>query len=548
MSKPKGRLGKSYRIIWNDDGGMLSHYNPPITAEKVAQAYLGFYEGTPVDAYFCALGDNCGYTVIYPTKVPGMEFIVDRLQGEGKINHEQAWRYAENIRQLWKQNLDPIEIQCREARRLGIDFWLQLRMNDWHHLGITKMYSLLEDGAFYRKHPEYRIGRDGVPPYFSEHFTKLAAPLQDFAHPEVRRLRQDVAQEACERYDIDGFQYDFMRCPIYFKHGEEEKNMPLITELIRETRTLLDRIGKKKGKTLGFSVRVPSSLAGARNLGLDLPTWIKEDLVDIVVPSGFFAMDLDEDVSEWVDLTQKSAVRINPAIEEAYLAGHTGGVARCFYSPPVMLPLSLEMINALAARYWKNGADGFYLFNWMSTAGAFNFDNRAALDDIGNPLRLKYKNKRYVVTRRDDNWPNCLPAEKRPIPEKLGKKPLLVNIEVADDLAEAGTRMKNVFLHLNLANLSVQDRIEVQFNGKTLSCLNPLTEGAYRCAEDLWQNYDLSSNLPRCGDNELSLRLVKRNERLAEELSIEVSDIELSVEYHYPNGPWVPPLEYAPRA
>ena len=68
-----------------------------------------------------------------------------------------------------------------------------------------------------------------------------------------------------------------------------------------------------------------------------------------MVPSTFFNADLDEDVTEWAHLAADSAVRINPCIEEAYLAGHTGGVVRCFYSPPVMLPLAPQMIPSIPA-------------------------------------------------------------------------------------------------------------------------------------------------------------------------------------------------------
>ena len=127
------------------------------------------------------------------------------------------------------------------------------------------------------------------------------------------------------------------------------------------------------------------------------------------MPSTFFNADLEENVREWADLTRHTPVWINPAIEEAYSAGHTEGITRCFYNPPVMLPLTLEMIHAIAARHWRNGADGLYVFNWFGTAPSYDDDNRAAVDNIGDPLRLKYKNKRYVVMRTDGSFPNCLP-------------------------------------------------------------------------------------------------------------------------------------------
>ena len=72
-------------------------------------------------------------------------------------------------------------------------------------------------------------------------------------------------------------------------------------------------------------MRVPNTLDGTLQLGLDIPTWIEEDLIDMVVPSAFFAADTDEDISEWVELTRDSPVCVNPAIEEGYSAGYTRG-------------------------------------------------------------------------------------------------------------------------------------------------------------------------------------------------------------------------------
>jgi hypothetical protein len=124
---------------------------------------------------------------------------------------------------------------------------------------------------------------------------------------------------------------------------------------------------------------------------------------------------------------------------------------------------------------------------------------------------------------------------------------LHVRIAVADDLAEAGTRVKSVRLHVHLTNLTVADQLEVQLNGQALPCTNPMEPGAYNTRDTAWQNYDVPAPLVRCGDNEVSLRLVKRNERLSDELTIEVSDLELAIEYGYPNGPWTPPPGYIPR-
>jgi hypothetical protein len=528
MRTSSSRLKKKYRIMWNEDGGTLSFYNPPMTPDQVAKAHFGLLEGTPVDAYLCALGNCTGYTTAYPTNVQGMEFVVDRYKAGYKVGPVHLWRYAENVRRLWEGGHDLLELQRREAKRLGMDFWFHLRMNDWHHTGAKGKDANILAGRFYVEHPEFLIGEDAVKGLHQS--LQALAGFQDYAHPEVRQLRLDVVAEAAERYDIDGFQYDFMRCHGYFKPGQEKANMPVMTRFIRETREILDRIGAQKNKPLGFSVRVPNTIWGANNLGFDVETWIKEELVDIVVPSTFFNADLEEDIREWVDLARGTSVRINPAIEEGYFAGHTGGVLRCFYNPPNMLPLTLDMINAIAARHWRNGADGLYVFNWFGTKATYDYDLHPALNNIDDPQKLKFKNKRYVVMRRDESTVNCLPIE-RQLPVKIGIRPLTIHLVVTDDLSETKARLKLAQIHVHFANLTVADQIEVRLNGKTTPCATPIIPGTYGPFGWLWQTYDLADNLPRCGDNEITFHLHARPQELEKEIPLEITDLELALEY-----------------
>jgi len=542
-TKPAGRLDKSYRVMWDQNGGQSGFYDPPISIETLAQGHLGFFQGTPVDAYVCALGNNTGYTTDYPTQVLGMEFIVDRLNNpETVMGGVNLWKHAENLKHLWQQGIDPLKVQVDEAQRIGIDFWFRLSMNDWHHTDAEgKVYRLI-GSKFYSDHPEYQIGPDGVGPKGESD----SAYFQDFAHDEVRRLRLDTAVEACERYDVQGFVYDFMRCPKFFRHGEVLKHTPLMTQFMRQTRAALDEVGKKKGKAIGLCVRVPNNISGATNLGLDVATWIKEDLVDIVVPSTFFNADMEEDMRPWVELARNTPVRINPAIEEGYKAGHTGGVTRCFYNPPVTLPLSVDMIRAIAARHHYHGVDGMYTFNWFGTGPTYNYDNREALDDIADPIRLQYRNKRYAVTRHDGTFRECL-IEQRQIPSSITGQPKSIHLEVADNLKEAGTRTRSVRLHIHLENLTVIDQLDVTLNGHRLVCENPLEPGGYNPLSRTWQNFAIPADSVNCGDNEITLRLSQQNERLAKELPVQITDLELAIEYDYPNGPWNPSRGFVPR-
>ena len=274
-----------------------------------------------MDAFVCTVGLNAGYTLSYPTEVDGMEFVVDRLDASAVLGSAKLWRCAENLRCLWSEGHDPVRIAMNEAHRMGMDFWLQLRMNDWHHVDASGEIYRIIGSQFYEEHPEYHIGAEGVAGW-PESLQRDMRYFQDFAHDEVRRIRFETACEAIARYpEADGWEYDFMRCPGYFAYGKERANAPLVTELISRTREMLDARGTERGKQYGLSVRVPNTIEGSVRLGLDVPRWIEDHLVDIVVPSTFFAHDTEEDVSEWVELADDSLVRIHPAIEEAYQTG-----------------------------------------------------------------------------------------------------------------------------------------------------------------------------------------------------------------------------------
>ena len=114
----------------------------------------------------------------------------------------------------------------------------------------------------------------------------------DYGVPEVRQHILKVAREMVERYDIDGLDLDFMRWPVYFKNEEVKANTPLMTEFVREIRSILEEGSRKKNRRLLLSVRVPTRIGEGKvinapeyspeleclGIGLDVRRWIKEGL------------------------------------------------------------------------------------------------------------------------------------------------------------------------------------------------------------------------------------------------------------------------------
>ena len=547
FDKNKGRLARDYRITWVDDGGLgVSGVNPPVSPERLCHWVVDGLADTQVDALVCTVGNCAGYTTSYPSQVEGVEFIVDRLEAGAIVGGAQLWRTAENLRALWAGGHDPYQLVRDEAKRLGIDFWLQLRMNDWHHFDESGKTMRLIGSQWYEQHPEYLIGEDGAAGWPEE----LASSLrwfQDYAHEAVRRLRFEMAAEAVERYDVDGWEYDFVRCPGLFRHGEERTGAPLITTLIRDTRTMLDEVGKQRGKQLGMAVRVPNSIEGCTMLGLDVVEWIEDGLVDIVVPCSFFAQHTDEDAAEWVAAAADSPVRIHFGMDEGYQTGAVLGLGAPYYQvrDPLMQALTPEMVRGLAARHWRAGVDGIYLFNGPGSLTTYGVDRRELLDQIGSALRIEHMDKRYAVMRRTGSFPNCYPQQHQ-LPSELTDQPTVFAIDVADDLATAGARVRHVHLELLLSELTHIDEVHVTVNGRTVPCLNPLEPGSPAPDFKSWLVFDLAEAPLVQGANEVTVSAT-RLPRLADECALVLSDLELSVAYKYPNGPFRPPPGSLPR-
>ncbi|MCY4375288.1 MAG: hypothetical protein OXC31_16125 [Spirochaetaceae bacterium] len=92
-----------------------------------------------------------------------------------------------------------------------------------------------------------------------------------------------------------------------------------------------------------------------------------------------------------------------------------------------------------------------------------------------------------------------------------------------------------------------EDRPEVRLNGgEPLPIANPMAAGRAAPGERAWTVFDLTSAPPGVGANRISVR-AERHPRLAKELPLVLSDVEIDVSYRYPNGPWIPPAGFNPR-
>ena len=142
------------------------------------------------------------------------------------------------------------------------------------------------------------------------------------------------------------------------------QNAHLLTEFTRQTRQQLDEAAERRGcDRLELGVRVPQSIEECDYLGFDVATWIKEGLVDYVVPSDFMHIDMNMKTDDFVKLAEGTDCEIYPAIHNRISMDEPNEHYRL---------ANLANMRAAAQNFYGFGADGISPYNYQ-----FAFERRA---------------------------------------------------------------------------------------------------------------------------------------------------------------------------
>ncbi len=257
---------------------------------------------------------------------------------------------------------DPLALTVEVCKKRGVLIVASFRMNA-EDLG----HGNFDSSDFGRANKHLRIeGRNCLDP----------------AHPKVYEHRMKIFAEVIEKYDLDGLEFDYKRWHHMISNPAE--NHVILTRMLRETRKMLDEAAKRKGrKRLLLGVRVQQQISGALNpehfpgangapfnqscdaAGLDIKTWIDEELVDYVCPSLFWPPwpGLPR-TAEFVELAKGKNVGIYPTVwpRPEWLNKKT--------DPPIerddaelMRRYKNELCDIILTCY-RDGADGISTYNW----------------------------------------------------------------------------------------------------------------------------------------------------------------------------------------
>ncbi len=312
---------------------------------------------------------------------------------------------------LRERGLDQFTRWLARCRHHGIEGWLTMRMNDAHGLKETDLHARGERDVddwhihwppkYWREHPELRRA-----PYRLERSWEGAF---DYGLAEVREHHLALIREVFSRYDMFGFEMDWLRWGMYFAPGHEQAGMPILTQFVRDVRAIADEAERRVGHPIKLAHRLPANPEAAMALGFDPITWSKEGMVDMVTIGTFGgAIDFNPPVAIWRRLLG----------DNVKLIAQTDATAQP--SPPRSI-YEYEFMYGGAATALQRGVDGVYLFN-QNYRGS---DEPALLShmlrNLGRIETLKTCRRRHAVTYPATNAPGGPVGNVLPIPLRQPK-------------------------------------------------------------------------------------------------------------------------------
>ncbi len=336
----------------------------------------------------------------------------------------------------------------------------------------------------------------------------------NFAIAEVRARKLSILQELAEDYDFDGLEVDFARGPVNLPAGRQWANRWAVSQFLRDLRAVTLKVEQRRGRPFLLAARVPDTLVGCHFDGLDVKTWVKDNLVDILV-LGVRSYELE--IERFRHLIGDKPIKVFATLDDHHC---TDG-----YSwPPI------EVLRGVVANWWQQGMDTLQTFNWGTASPEVRektgmFVHQAYFDDsdriqvyqqayreLGSPETLRYKDKTFVVQRRGGGGSGGTNVDEWRTPRfayqntnMLGQLPTaldnsarvdtLVRLRVADRLADHVAQIGDLTLALLLSDPATRELPAEKTIDK--APINPF-----------WNNPQLYTSPPRKGiEARLEVRL-----------------------------------------
>ena len=448
---------------------------------------------------------------------PAYDSKVQPIYGDAQGAPVKYWhRVTENVKTLAREYRCPLHLVCDFAHRHDMEAFASVRMNDVHD-------SFMDANAmtvWKRTHPEFMVDTRETLPEF-----ELYTTAQDFSHEPVRQRKLEIIEEICQRYDVDGFELDYIRHPVLFSRrmrGEPctVDEIAIITSMMREIRSLTDAAANRRGRPFLIAVRVPDTFTTSLDNGMDVVAWLEEDLIDILIIGGGYA-PWSLPVETWVEAAQPHGVPVYPCVN--------------------MGKESLPLVRGLASNWYRAGADGLYFWN-LGTPFEFMTGDElvetrrrcyACVHEVGEASLLVGKDKLFSVDSATGgilsyyahlSAPRPLPLESKHGALRTGVIGRL-SLRVGDDLASHPPIKATLTVEFD--DPSWKEALLIRLNGEEL------TDGQFVPASDGQTDCQLVHNVqvPPLQTGRNVVELAARNDVALPESIVTILGLDLTLKY-----------------
>ena len=459
MSARRERMkNRQRRLIYNNDSGDIY--------AAAANTVEGFY----AQRMNAILGSHVD-TVYYCTGATVMFSHLARV-GETYGQYTGDMPLGRNIKALKESGHDVLDLAIQFCRRHDKEIFFTHRINDIH----DSMDSCAFELATWKR--EKGLSGDVNDP-------KRWWSSLDFERQEVRDYLIAVVADVCSRYDIDGYDVDYFRSPMFFKPNLEyqpttQAQLDLLTEFQRAIRAAAYKYGNKRGRPVLVSVRVPMTVETCRHVGIDIERWLEEDLFDVLCGGGGY-VPFTMPTRELVELGHRFGKPVYPTISASGMRGRDRmyGDVHCW--------------RAVASNAWHHGADGLLLFNTFPKE-----QGHPHFNELGDPASLAKRNKLFAIDNKQilegDLRQGIVQSHILPVELHSEGRPRVVNLPVGDDVSQAREHFLDV-------QLSTDAEVQVRLNGNLLKQVETTPQGRRR--------HSPTGQQFQRGDNAIEFRVVK---------------------------------------
>lgn len=530
------------RIIYNNDGDDALYARDGAEHEHdVAEALTVRTSGELVDDFLDARSNPLIGSQVdsnwYASCMAGLHFSHNTKLG-GFYGKELPLELVE------KYGRDALQVQLDFSRENGMEAVWALRMNDAHDaypMGSRRWtYGL---APFKADHPECMLGEDGDWEKFAGVGRKSPWTKLDFSLPIVRDHIFGIIQEVAQNYDVDAIGMEFFKYDPFFHESREgeavtSEHVEIMTDLLRRIRKMADAEGEKRGRPILLAAHTPPDLTYSRFIGLDLETWLAEDLIDQLIPGGLNESVFCDSHSEMIEFGHRYDVPVYPCLgwgfwtrwayldlsqgkhrtAGSYLETLYGGQPDRLGKPSYILQYNgwegtLSAWRGAAMNLLNDGADGLYIFNPALGEPAW-------WREIGETATMERKDKLFGVDRFPPETGNGDQVELNQ-GEKVG-----LSFLVGEDTTSAG--ISQLRLRAHMWDLTNDDEIVLQLNGEQLEGIE--VNNAFTSPEEgQWLECDLTSDQVVRGKNAVELSLKNRTE--SQQAPLVLNTVQLKVRY-----------------